>query len=61
MVGGDVGGSYVTMRRSWPCVMHVKDCTDGTADVGCISGGCDPGARSVYASSDGTRGRPIQA
>lgn len=24
MVGGHGGGLYVTLRWSWPCVMHVK-------------------------------------
>lgn len=62
-------GLYVTLRWrwSWPCVMHVKvacvcdptGCVERMADVGCVSGGCDSGARPACVSSDGTYGRSL--
>lgn len=43
------------------CIIRVKVALwRRMADVGCVSGGCDSGARPAYVSPDGTYGRSLQ-
>ncbi|KAF3688705.1 hypothetical protein EXN66_Car004377 [Channa argus] len=60
MVEGDECDSEVKLAMRDACEGCMRDptgCNDGMTDVGCVSEGCDTGARPVYVSSDGTYGR----